>query len=505
MKKLLTLLLALMVAVGALALPCGAFAATDKTELHIAIEGDPGDLSPWGANTRDYYKDQVYDTLIHESYDGSYVPILAESWEVLDDTHYRMHLHDNVVDSAGNRITAEDVIFSIDMAKQGVNYSGQIAEIDLPNCKAEDETTVLISMSEPNSFAFYGGLAMLRIVSKASYEASPDGMISTPVGSGAYMLKEWIPGTSVVLERNENYWGEKPEIERIYLEVISEPSQRTTALEIGEVDLVMNVQTSDVQYLSELPNLTLLNRSTVAAYGLWFNMSEHSLMRNKDLRYAVAYAIDNEAVAKVAMKGFGIPAVSACSTAMSDYDERMNSEVYAKRDVEKAKEYLAASGVPEGTEITLITNGGDEEIAIMSTVQAMLQEIGLSAKIVNYEAGVYGTMQAEASSGWDLSIESFICPSGYALDEWYKYMGFLNHSKWEGDIWTNFVDQGISIIRITDDEKRQEETVKFIETLQEEMPIYLMAQKTENYAFDSALNFRVWGLQSVRCQDLKFE
>jgi len=484
--------------------PENAIPVAAKDEIHIAIDSDPGDLSPWGANPQDYYKDQIYDTLFHMGYDGEYVPILATRWETIDDLHYKIYMRDDIIDSAGNKINANDVLFSIGMAKAGVNYSGQIAEIDLNNCQAIDDYTLLISMSEPNSFAFYGGLAMLRIVSKASYEASTDGMVTKPIGSGAYVLKDWVPGTSITMERNEKYWGEAPAIKTVYLEVISEASQRTTALEMGEIDLIMNVQNSDYKYLDSLDNVTVYNKSTVACYGVWFNMTEHSVMNNKDFRYAIAYAIDNEAIAKVAMGGFGVPAVSACSTAMKDYDTSMNSEVYSAQNLEKAKEYMKASGVPEGTTITLITNGGDEEIAIMSAIQSMLMNLGLNIKITSYEAAVYGTMEADAASGWDLAIESFVCPSGYVLDEWYKYMGFLNYSKWSGEKWEEFVAYGKSAIQTSDDDTRQEMTNKFIDMLQEEMPLYLVAQKTINFAYNSSLNYRVWDIQSVRAADLKF-
>lgn len=509
--RTLSLVLALVMVLGLAA--CGGSSSSDNSGssaaapantdvLTVVADSDVGSMSPFGSGTAfAYMQDQVYQTIFAYGYDMKETPSISKSWDKVDDTHYTFHLYEGLKDSAGNPITASDVIFSMNLYTQDANYSQYVQHVDFEKTVATDDLTVDIYFADTNAFAF-SQLAGVRVVTKAAWEASADQMVTTPVGSGPYMLKEYVAGSYFVLEQNPNYTGAAtPTYKEVRFNIVSEPSQRTTQLETGAADLVMSLQASDVKYISDKANFNVDCHICTQSMTMFFNMNEASIMSSKELRQAVCYAIDNEAMNVAAYGGYCAGAKAFFSTAMTDYTDDMAEPIYTTCDMDKAASLIDASGKKGGT-IRIATDGSTQETTIAEIIQSTLMQQGFDVKIDNYDPATIWSVGADPTQ-WDLLLMVASAPSGNGLDEMFAFLGGLNFSKWEGDSFNEAVGLMMEASNTVDTAARLELTKQALHIVEDEVPAYGIVQIAQNYAYRSDLNFRVWNQASLYCADLK--
>lgn len=513
MKKTIALILALVMLMalsacgGSSANPASSSSAAPasqagKDTLVVVTDSDLGNMSPFGSgNSFSYMQDQVYEELFMLGYDMEYTPKLAESWDKVDDTHYTFHLREGLKDSAGNPITASDVLFSMKLYQTDASYSQYVAHVDFDKTVATDDRTVDVYFADTNAFAF-SQLAGIRIVTKAAWEASPDQMVTNPVGSGPYKLKEYVGGSYFVLEANENYWGEQPTIKEVRFNIVSEPSQRTTQLETGAADLVMSLQASDVKYISEKANFDVMNHISVQTMTMFFNMDPVSVMSSKELRQGLCYAIDNSAMNAMAYGGFCAPSTAFFSTGMTDYTDDMAKEIYTTVNQDKANELFAASGVTGG-DIRIATDGSPAETTIAQMIQPILINAGFNVTIDAYDAATIWSVAADPSQ-WDLLLMIAAAPSGNGLDEMTAFLAGLNFSKWSGENFDTAVGLLMQASNTVDETARLELTKQALDIVEDDVPAYGIVQIAQSFAYSSNLNFRVWNQASLYVADLQF-
>lgn len=472
-----------------------------KEVLTVVTDGDVGNMGPFGSgNSFAYLQDQVYQSLFAYGYDMEITPVLAESWDMEDETHYVFHLRDGLHDSENNPITAEDVLFSMNLYTSDATYSQYVQHIDFDKTKVVDDSTLDLFFADTNAFAF-SQLAGVRVVTKAAWEASEDEMVTDPVGSGPYKLKEYVSGSYFTLDINENYWGEKPEIKEIRFNVVSEPSQRTTQLETGAADLVMNLQSSDVEYIKNKEGYEVDCHICTQSMTMFFNMTENSVMSSKELRQAVCYAIDNNAMNVAAYGGYCAPAKAFFSTAMMDYTDDMEKDIYTSCNKEKSAEMIEASG-KKGSSIHIATDGSPQETTIAEMIQSILIEQGFEVIIDSYDGATIWSVASDPTQ-WDLLLMIASAPSGSGLDEMTAFLAGLNFSQWNGAEYDKAVSLMTEASNTVDVEKRLDLTRQALEIVEEEVPAYAIVQIAQNYAYDTALNFRVWNQASMYAADLK--
>lgn len=177
----------------------------------------------------------VYDTLVVQNENGEIVPGLAESWEVIDDLTVRFHLREGVKFSNGQELTSEDVVYSLQRATTEPGSASMFSSFDGENTKAVDPYTVDICVKQPFA-AIYNYLASSRgdiICKSAMEEMGGEAYGRQPVGTGPFVLSEWNTGDSLVLTRNENYWGDAPAYDKLTFRIITEAANRTIELETG--------------------------------------------------------------------------------------------------------------------------------------------------------------------------------------------------------------------------------------------------------------------------------
>ena len=380
--------------------PGGKVAATKQ--INIEINGDPNTLAPYASSSSPRNRTiiyTIYEPLFHRlQFGGELTPCVGKSWKQIDATTYEVEIYDYVKDSAGNPITADDVVFSyqtaIDSGTQ-TGYVGSVTEI-----KKTGDYTVQISLASEEVGVFSDSVNFVPIISKAAWDASTDEMIANPVGTGPYVLDNWTTGSSLTLVKNENYWqdpavsGERQAVDKVVFKEITEAAQITVALETGDVDFAYDVQSSDLFHFKEGGDdegFTTYRFLNILMQCIFFNCDESSVCADPKVRQAICYAIDNQAILSNIYNGEGELSTTFSNSLYADYQDSWKNLDYYSYNVEKAKELLAEAGHPDGITIRLLTNSSADHKRIAEIIQALLAEANIKVDITNYEAALFNT------------------------------------------------------------------------------------------------------------------
>lgn len=212
--------------------------AMRDNSLVIAVNADVDTLHPsdYSTTVESNILDQIYDPLIWVNPDGTGEPEprLAESYEISDDgMTYTFHLRDDAFFHDGTPVTAEDVVFSLEMYQNSEYQGSQVDGLD--HAEALDDSTVVCYMQYPYS-PFLMGIGRVHIASKDYYDKDPEKFATQPVGSGPYKFTKRDKGSSLTLEAFEDYYGGVPEIREVEYKVIPDETTRSIALQTGEVN-----------------------------------------------------------------------------------------------------------------------------------------------------------------------------------------------------------------------------------------------------------------------------
>ena len=276
-----------------------------KDTVVYAYPNDPESFGPLRQPKSGYSEMtyQIYDCLFTYDTDGNFVPSVCTEVEQVDGSHYKLHLRNDVKFSDGHLLTAEDVVYSLKMYSEDSNSSSWVKYLDMENTKAADDVTVELALVSEYAFAI-STLQNVNLFYQEAYEASVDGMTSNPIGSGPYTLKEYVSGSYALFEARDDYWGDKASIPNLKVMFIKEASQRTTALQTGEVDCAYDVLSSDYSGLIA-EGFSGSEIITDRALNLMFNNSSSSICQDPKVRQAIAYATDNEGILQAAYGGYG--------------------------------------------------------------------------------------------------------------------------------------------------------------------------------------------------------
>ena len=404
MKKFSALFIALIFA---LSLAGTSFA---KDTLVVADQYDATTLDPIGHN--DYPTSRacshIYDTLIFLNPDGTLRPGLAEKWEFLSDTAYKMYLRKGVKFHNGDEMTAEDVKFSLERANTPAGSHIHTYSQDLDYVEIVDPYTVIIHLKRVN-YPFFSSLVHSwgNIVCKKVVEAAGDDYGMHPVGTGPFKFKEWAKGDHYTFERFDDYWGNKAKFKTLIVRSIPEPTNRTIELETGAVDIAYPVTTIELGRIQDNPELELQRKVIPSTTYMGFNVHK-APFDNVKVRQAIFALLDTVNIQRAVMRGVGqtprslIPAVTKYS---------INDELPVhERNVELAKKLFAEAGVdPSTLKFIIRSNERKERIDMATIIQAQLAEAGITTEIVQQEWGAYlNVLQQKQHDvfllGWGLSV-----------------------------------------------------------------------------------------------------
>ena len=354
---------------------------------------------------------QVYDTLIFLNDDGTFRPGLAEKWEFVSDTAYKMYLRKGVKFHNGEELKAEDVKFSLERATTDLGAHIKTYSQDLDSVEVLDDYTVVLHLKKVN-FPFFASLAHSwgSIVNKKEVEAQGENYgtpAGTAVGTGPFKFLSWQKSDRYTLERFDDYWGEKVKFKTLVLRSIPEPTARTVGLETGEVDIAYPIINNDISRIEENEALVLQRKPLASTTYMGFNTTKKPF-DDPRVRNAFSAALDTVGIQKAVFRGVGkTPRTLIPSGIKYSIDAELPAHA---RDVEAAKKLFAEAGVdPKELKIQIWTNERKERVDMATIIHSQLQELGIDAEIKVLEWGAYiqGLQSKEHDLfllGWGLSV-----------------------------------------------------------------------------------------------------
>ncbi|MDR2742241.1 MAG: ABC transporter substrate-binding protein [Treponema sp.] len=282
-------------------LPAGR--APDSLVIAVASEPATFDLHYAASMVEGWIGNNIYDGLLFFDDEGNIEPLLAEDYEISPDgLTYTFRLRKGVKFHNGEEFTSRDVAFTIEYGRTAPNASllcGMILDVALP-----DDYTVVLTLKEPmasflsefagNQFSIYNG--------KAVQEADNYG--SFPVGTGAYRFTGRRAGTDLAFEAFPGYFRGEPPVKHLVFRVIPDDFTSAVALETGEVDLIMALSVPAAASLRDRDGIVVSSDPSTRVNYAAMN-TERPPFNNVNLRRAVNYALDREAIREVVYEGGG--------------------------------------------------------------------------------------------------------------------------------------------------------------------------------------------------------
>jgi peptide/nickel transport system substrate-binding protein len=365
--------------------------------LRFASAFEPGSMDPHSVGTlyAARVQNQIFDMLVSRGESFAVEPALALSWSVVEPTVWRFKLRPGVKFHDGSPFGADDVVFSIERAMAPTSA----VKGTVPNVKGVrkvDDLTVDVVTTSPTP-VLPVALSGLRIMSKAwavkyraetpqNFQAKEDTHASRhAVGTGPYILKEWVPDVRTVLVANPNYWRARGNVEEARYLVMGQAATRLAALVSGEVDFVVDPAIQDIERLKGTAGIKVATGVGRSAQFLGFDQSRDRLLygdagdRNpfKELkvRQAVRLAIDKEALQVKIMRNLALSGSAMYSPAVEGYDRKFDRP--SPYDPARARALLKEAGYPNGFAVTLHCSASQPADSLCQAVASMLSRVGI--------------------------------------------------------------------------------------------------------------------------------
>lgn len=385
-----------------------------ESTFTYAIAGDPG-ANVNVITTSDRFGlmtlKMIYSPLYMYNADGINY-FLAKSIDTSDDNlTYTMHLRDDVKWSDGEKFTADDVVFTFEAMEKEENagwaYSQLVYKEGAVKIEKVDDYTVKLTMPFVNSAAVEM-FSQIFIMPKHVYENvtnfENNDVNTKPVGTGPYVMSEYSAGSYVKFTKNENYFLGAPSIDNIVYRIIENENTAMTAIQSGEVDAWIGTPAQVAQMNLDSANLTVYPYQEGRVAYMMINAAR---VQNEDLRKAILYALDKKAIADAALLSsdyYDLP----CSF-MPPNSKFFTEDVEKyEQNLEKSKEYLAASGVQK-PELNLAYSGSD---TLQSTsallVQEQLEKAGFKVTLSGIDSKALSQQMKDKNNTYDMYFGGYI-------------------------------------------------------------------------------------------------
>lgn len=398
----------------------------------------------------------IYETLFEFDADWKPTPLLVKSFEVSDDgLVHTWNLQEGVKFHDGSDFNAEVVEWNIERKIEQVTaYATSIPWADDP-IKIVDEYTVTAHLKEP-SFVMYNYLtaSSYMMYSKKFVESvSDDDLKNKAVGTGPFIIKEYLPNDHLFLERNPDYWQEGlPFFDAINIQIVPDANTRLLMLEAGQVDFLKNLSIQDINRLQSKPRILVREAPSTRTY----HVPPHGKRPPFDdinVRRALNYAVNKELMNQTIFEGKYIISRGISTSLVMGFQENTPY----KYDPVKAKQLLEEAGLVDTNgdgyrewkgkekEFIMFTRAmqrpGDIEIA--EQFQAFMAEVGLNIKIEIIDSGQFFTVLNQPfgeAPYYDLTNQApsnFIGDMSYPLDVFYSSWSwpgnFYNYAHYKND------------------------------------------------------------------------
>lgn len=365
---------------------------------NIALSMDPQLHNSGGGKTNYLH---MFEPLLMQDQNQQLHPRLATSWKNLDDHTWEFKLREGVKFHDGTPFTAEDVKFSVwrlvNIPNSDLPFQVMVKPISEVVIKSPH--LVHIKTHEPHPLLprdVSGFPIVCKKIAEKNMESQNWKTPDVVVGTGPYKFVEFVPGERIVYVRNEDYWGEKDPWEKVTVKLIDKPAARLAALLAGDVDIINDVPSEDLNRLKSNRDISIwrcvstrimhlcLDSYREEPLHIWDNSGKpmkKNPLRDPRVRKAISLAIDRDAIVEHVMEGVGIPAGQVIPEGFSGYNPALKAP---KQDLEQAKALLKEAGYPDGFQMQFETSTGRyfNSPEVGQAIGQMLTQAGIKTKVI---------------------------------------------------------------------------------------------------------------------------
>lgn len=334
----------------------------------------------------------VFDTLTRMDENYQVQPMLAESWDFIAPSTWRFHLRHGVKFHNGAPFTAQAVVDDIKRLSTGPNatYAG-ILKVNADSAKVVDDFTVDITTTGPV-------LLPSQFVHPIFGIPAPGvDLLQQRIGTGPFREVEYVPKDHITVEKNPDYWGTKPQLDRITFRFYPDPNTRLLALQANEVDLIYDVPRESASILKTTPGVQLVQGPVSAYQSVAFLINgkpPYTIGQDAAVREAVAYAIDRKNIIDTAFGGLATESQTLIpASLLGKYASQIQGYTY---DPAKAAQLLDAAGWKAGSDGMRARDGQPLKIEMIccfpdpqsngrtgELLQAQLKKVGIDLTITS--------------------------------------------------------------------------------------------------------------------------
>ena len=440
----------------------------------------------------------IFDCLVWRNREtAEFEPWLAESWENVDETTWRMKLREGVTFHNGEPFNADAVVWTYQRIKDDetmITYNQWtfLAEINVIDpFNVEFVTTA----PEPAFLSKMAGTGCGIQAPEHGKTLKESGAEYTPVGTGPFKYAEWVKDDSITLTANEEYWQTVPAIKTLIFRAIPEVSTRVANLLTADVDLVLSVPAQDwervnanesttvKQFLTSQVMLLALRAGPSEKFPEWEGITANPLVRK-----AISYAIDRQALVDL-VDGMGIPVLSRITPPTLGWDERFVNQV-GEYNPDRARELLTEAGY-NGEELVFQSSTSwlnQKEVA--EAITAMLQDVGLNVKLEVYDVTTFREQIYFPYKNEEIYMDAL---GNSFFDPWITVLSERSdrreRSGWSGPV-ADEVDQLIRDAAVDmDPESRAAKYVRIQELFVEEGPTIYLYQMYDTVGINKRLTW----------------
>lgn len=400
----------MLVMVAAIALMSGAYA---KDQLILGVPLEPPNLDPTSgaaAAVDALVYGNVFEGLTRITQTGDVAPALAETWDASPDgLSYIFRLRRGVKFHDGTDFDANDVKFSLERALAPESSNAQKALLSpIHQVDVLDPYSVKLTLNRPSSdLPYYLGWGDAVMVAQETATTNA----TNPVGTGPFRYERWRRGDSLILVRNEQYWGAAPKINSVVFKFIGDPAAAFSSMKAGDIDAYPNYPAPEsVAEFESDPNFKVVTGASEGKVILAIN-NRHSPLNDVLVRRAISHALDKEAIIDGAMFGFGQPIGSHYTRQSPGYIDLVSRYPH---DIQQGKELLTQAGYPDGFSASLRLPPRPYARRAGEIVASQLSEIGIDIKIENLEWAQW-LDQVFKRHEFDLTIVEHIEPMDFGI------------------------------------------------------------------------------------------
>lgn len=468
-------------------------AKNDDRVFNLGIGSEISNIVPMSNNVavsnRDgLYVFAMYDPLLwYDTVTNTLNPWLATEWKRNEDgTEWVFTLRDDVYFHNGEKMTAEDVAWSLNLIPE----NPVVTDANIPGfgyAEVIDDTHVAVYMEEKFAAVdnFFASYHMVMLDKSYQEEVGWEGYQEHPIGTGPYKFVERAIGSYVKMEANELYWGGEPDIKYFNLKILPDANSQLMSLEAGEVDALQNVTLANCEKVEAMDgfNVSYCTAATVA-YMNWGTQSK--LDTDVNLRKAIAHAIDYDTICNVLNKGHTVAVDCMIAPGINARPETGTYTPAPRYDLEKSKECLDKSTYAEGDVISIVCVAGSKEENVCKVIVGDLQKAGINAELKAVDGATHQTISGEGT--YDIMLYTTL-PSLYDCNLIYQYY-IPGSVRFENSKMERKEEMGkLSLASLTemDNEKRTDIFRQMINIINEEALFLPLYQDCNTFCYSDAV------------------